>query len=94
MPRHRTPIDRAVGRLISAIQKEWLTEHGEPAEVAEYAMNRVHELLQATKTESVNAVLGNQSLADYLGKLWLRRHPAVMLAVNELESLIRSSPHR
>ena len=93
MPRHRTPIERAVGRLISAIQKEWVTETGEPAAIAEHVMNRAHALLQVGSNESIAARLGAQSLTDYLGILWVRRHPSVLAAIEDLQFLIDAEQH-
>ena len=54
MPREKSESERAAGRLILAIQKEWGLELGEPeAEQSELVMGRAHELLQARNAVSM-----------------------------------------
>lgn len=93
MPRQRTPTEAAAGKLIAAIQKEWGSDLGEPSNAAsEYAMEQAHRLLQASKEKRLETLLGNGLVADYLGPLWVKRHPSVADAIEELESLV--SPAR
>lgn len=48
MPRERTPYQAAVGKLISAIQKEWLGEAGTTvAALSEDVLGAAHTLLIA-----------------------------------------------
>ena len=51
-------------------------------------MGRAHEVLKATKDGTLKALLGTQSLTDYLGALWVKRHPSVLPIVKKLELLI------
>ena len=94
MPRNRTALEAAAGKLISAIQREWVTEAGEStSEVSEHVMNSAHDLLGAAKQGSVEQVLGGRSVTDYLGALWVRRHPAVAPAIRALESARPDGQH-
>lgn len=60
MPRDRTSLEKAAGKLISAIQKEWTAELGEPqADASEATMHASHSLLQAASAfGSIARVLG------------------------------------
>ncbi len=50
MPKKKTSIEIATGKLISSIQKEWGEELGESnVEASEDVMDRGHNLLQAAK---------------------------------------------
>lgn len=90
MPRRRTPIEMAAGKLVSAVQKEWGVELGtSSADVGEHVLGRAHGLLQAASAGMLDAVLGSNSVADFLGILWIKRHPDVLPAVRELESSMR-----
>jgi len=94
MPRERTATERAAGKLITTVQREWGAELGEPsAEISEHVMGRAHELLQASKDGTLKALLGVQNLTDYLGALWVKRHPTVLPAIRELELLIVPGQH-
>ncbi len=49
--------EQAAGKLISAIQKEWGLELGNPvAEESEYVMGLAHNLLQARTANASNAI--------------------------------------
>ncbi|MCU7931647.1 MAG: hypothetical protein KZQ90_12665 [Candidatus Thiodiazotropha sp. (ex Codakia rugifera)] len=88
MAKKKTPLEKAAGKLISAIQKEWGEELGEfTAEVSEDVMGKGHDLLQAAKKNEVTYVLKGLNVSQYLGELWVRRHPAVKehIAVFEKE---------
>ena len=94
MPRERTAVEAAAGKLVSAVQKEWGTELGTPsAEIGDHALGRAHELLQAAKAGTLSALLGSGGVADFLGALWVKRHPAVLPVVRELESLAVRGQH-
>ncbi len=87
MPKHRTETEKAAGKLITAIQKEWGAELGtSTADVGEHVLGRAHELLHAASTGTLRSVLGTQGVTDFLGPLWVRRHPAVLPAIHALES--------
>lgn len=85
----RTPIEIAAGKLISAIQKEWTAELGEPcAAQSERAMNRAHDLLQAAKTGKVAECLHGQSITQYLGQSWVQQHAAVVPFINSMQACL------
>ncbi len=92
MPKKKTSIEIATGKLISAIQKEWGEELGESnVEASEDVMDRGHNLLQAAKNYEIIDVLGGLSVTQYLGEIWVRRHPSVKeyiaILENELEAI-------
>lgn len=89
MPRKRSELQRALGKLISAIQKEWGAQLGEPqAEFSEDVMDSTHHLLQAGTVEGVKEVLGPLTLRQYIGEVWLQGHPQVKPAVAAVEELL------
>jgi hypothetical protein len=83
-------LEAAAGRLISAIQKEWIAEAGEDsAPESEAVMHTAHDLLQAAKKQDLNTLFAGRSVAQFLGESWVQRHPAVIPAIRELQVLIR-----
>jgi hypothetical protein len=94
MPRERTAIDVAAGKLISSIQCEWSDEAGtDQGQITEQIMDLAHDLLVAAKAGTLQDALGSRSIADYLGPLWVKRHPAVLPAIEKLESLLVPGQH-
>ena len=89
MPRNRTPLEKAAGKLIAAIQKEWVEEMGGPTSVAsEQVMHASHSLLQAASaTGSISSVVGTGSVSDFLGQSWVDAHPNVLPFIRTLEKL-------
>lgn len=88
MPRHRTPLEVAAGKLILAIQREWSAEAGEPSAVmSEQVMHSSHNLLQAAKRGSIADVVGSGSVSEFLGKQWVQEHPKVWPHILALEGL-------
>lgn len=88
MTRLRTPLETAAGKLITAIQKEWGIEAGEPqAAASENAMHAAHDLLQAaSKFGSIVSVTGSGSVVGVLGEQWVQAHPQVLPYIVALES--------
>lgn len=88
MPRHRTPLEAAAGKLIVAIQKEWGSEAGQPwAARSEAVMHSAHALLQAaSKDGSIENVIGPGSVMTFLGWEWVDAHPAVLPYIADLEA--------
>ncbi len=83
----RTPLEAAAGKLISAIQREWHAEAGEPSALeSEEVMHACHGLLKAAKNGSLSAVLGSKTVAQFLGTHWVAAHPNVSAVISELES--------
>jgi hypothetical protein len=87
MPRNRTALEQAAGKLILRIQQEWMQELGEPAAAdSEQVMNRAHDLLQAasarrpasgcSSSRSKNFWAGNGCTAilgySHSSMIWLR----------------------
>lgn len=92
MPQKRSDVEAAAGKLISAIQKVWGAETGESvAQVSEEVMDLAHGLLQARTATGMLAVLGERSVTEYLGELWVARHPEVETAIRDLEQAIASA---
>lgn len=89
MPRKRTHIEKAAGKLISIIQKEWGNELGEPyAELSENVMNTAHDFLQAGTANKIKEILGSLTISQYLGEDWVQTHPNVVPAIMSLEEEI------
>lgn len=89
MPRNRTDIEAAAGRLISAVQKAWGSELGtSTANTGEHVLGRAHELLRAAQSGTLDAILASGSVADFLGALWIKRHPQVLPAIQEVQCLL------
>jgi len=92
MPKDKSSLERAAGKLISAVQKEWGEELGESTSIlSEEVMNNCHTLLQAAKSKEVRAVLGGLSVSQYLGEVWVRNHPSVQTYIVKFESELSSS---
>ncbi len=91
MPRIGTSLRAALGRLISAIQKVWGTELGEPcAEFSQDVMSRAHLLLRARNREQIIKTLGGLSLPQFLGEVWLQRHPEIKPFIASVEEWLKS----
>lgn len=91
MPRNRTALEQAAGKLILRIQQEWMQELGGPAAAdSEQVMNRAHDLLVAASASRSDQGLLQQSIEEFLGREWLRRHPGVQPFVNALAEQLQS----
>ena len=91
MPRSRTALEQATGKLILRIQQEWMQELGEPAAAdSEQVMNRAHDLLVAASAGRLDQGLQQQSIEEFLGREWLRSQPAVQPFVNALTEQLQS----
>jgi hypothetical protein len=92
MPKKKSPLEHAAGKLISAIQKEWGKELGEStAKVSEEVIGKGHDLLQASSSNEVTKMLCGMSVTQYLGELWVRRHPLVKEYIEDFERELESS---
>jgi hypothetical protein len=89
MPRNRSPLQHAAGKLVSAIQKEWAEELGtDAAQNTEQVMYLAHDFVHvAAKVESIGILLGDRTVDLYLGRDWVRSHPAVWPFIRALEEL-------
>ncbi|WP_457673683.1 hypothetical protein [Thiolapillus sp.] len=89
MARKRTALQKAAGKLIFAIQKEWGEDLGGPhAEFSEDVMDRAHDLLQAGTSEEVRKILDPRTVCQYVGEVWLQGHPNVKQFVAAFEELL------
>jgi len=92
MPKDKSDLEKAAGKLISAIQKEWGNELGESsAEISELVMNKGHDLLAGAKDGTLLKVLNGVSVTEFLGETWVRRHPSVKESIKSLEVAIASN---
>jgi hypothetical protein len=93
MPRKRSELKKAAGKLVSAIQKEWSAEAGlDCASESEEILDQSHTLLQAVDGDSFDAsVLNGSSIAQFLGESWVSRHPRVIPAIEHLHRCIKES---
>lgn len=86
MPKKKSEFQKAAGKLISAIQKEWGGEFGcTTAEFSENVMYAAHDLLQAGTREKANELLGSMSVRQYIGDVWVQAHPSVKSAIAALQ---------
>jgi hypothetical protein len=86
MPKKKTELQKAAGKLISAIQKEWGDVLGEEnAEFSENIMDAAHDLLQAGTQDKMKEVLGGMTVKQYLGEVWVQGHPNVKPAILALQ---------
>lgn len=91
MPRKRSPVGIAVGKLILEIQKE----RGEVIVVPDAALtrkvlDRAHTLLQAAQAASVSSLLDGRSVAEYLDPVWVEMHPSVKPSIAALDAALNA----
>ena len=85
-------MEHAAGKLISAIQKEWGHEFGEPAaEISEDIIDKGHDLLQAIKNDEIHPILDGLTVTEYLGASWDQNHPSVMKYITCVESALNAT---
>ena len=86
MPKFKSISESAAGKLISAIQKEWGSELGDPvADESEYVMGLAHKLLQARTAKVMKDILDGKSIREYLGIDWVDNHVSVLGFIEQLE---------
>jgi hypothetical protein len=89
MSKDKSDFQKAAGKLISAIQKEWGNTLGNPnAEFSENVMDSAHDLLQAGTIEKASELLGPMTVRQYLGEVWVQSHPSVRPAISVIENLL------
>ena len=85
MPRKRSPVGIAAGKVILAIQKELEDVVGESDSVlAQKVMYRARTLLRAAQSASVSNLLDGRSVAEYLDPVWVEMHPSVKPSIEGL----------
>jgi hypothetical protein len=80
MPRPRNQVQRALGALVLAIQKEENlvvgdSTHWPAAQVARHKAE--HLLAAAVNRAKLDGLLGDNSATTYIGADWLLKHPSV-----------------
>ncbi len=91
MTKAKTPLAATLGRLISAIQKVWGSELGEPyAEFSQDVISKAHLLLRAGDKEQIIKSLDGLSLPQFLGEVWLQRHPEIKPFIASVEEWLKS----
>jgi len=89
MPKEKTELERAAGKLISAIQEEWGKETGEPnAYFTERVMDSAHDLLQADGPHAIMELLDSLTVRQFLGDVWVQGHPSVTPAIAAFEEAL------
>ena len=92
MKKPKSKLEVAAGKLISAIQKEWGAETGElVADQSEEVISKGHSLLCGSKNGNVEAVLDGRSVTQFLGDLWVHRHPNVKRSIDDFEVALHDS---
>lgn len=85
MPRKRSPVGIAAGKLILAIQKE-CDEEAEASEkvLTQKVLDRAHTLLQAAQSASASSLLDGRSVVEYLDSVWVELHPSIKPSIEAL----------
>lgn len=89
MAKTKNELQKAAGKLISVIQKEWGEQLGNKnADFSERVMDAAHDILQAGSVEKARELLGSLTVRQYLGDVWVQSHPDVMPAILAVESVL------
>lgn len=51
-------------------------------------MELAHDLLQAQGGPEMRFILGERTVTEFLGELWVKRHPAVKPAIRSVEEAL------
>jgi hypothetical protein len=90
MPREASDLERALGRLLTAVQSEETRAIDSPDWRATHAvLQRVETLYWAAKRAMFEETLGEDGVRGYLGLQWLANHPRVLPAIQDLELQIQ-----
>ena len=89
MSKTRTQQEALAGKLISAVQKCWSEQAGEPqAEESEKVMHASHSLLQAAKAGTLEELLGKKSVIERLGLEWFQANPSALPSALALQESV------
>ena len=92
MAKIKSEFQKAAGKLISTIQKEWGEELGNSnADFSERVMDAAHDILQVGSAEKANEVLGALTIRQFLGDVWVQSHPEVIPAILAVENVLNES---
>jgi hypothetical protein len=90
VPRKRSPVAIAAGKLILAIQKACEEAVREPdTALAQKVVYRARTLLRAAQSDSVSNLLDGRSVAEYLDPVWVEMHPSVKPGIAALIAVLR-----
>ena len=89
MPKKRSEYHAAVGKLISAVQKEWANEVGtSTSEFTQAVISAGHLLLNAKDLEQARELLGGRTVQQFLGDVWVRKHPLVKDYIDRVQLIL------
>jgi hypothetical protein len=90
MPRKRSPVAIAAGKLILAIENACEEVVGErDALLEQRVVYRARTLLRAAQSASVTNLLDGRSVAEYLDPVWVETHPSVKPSIVDLIAALR-----
>ncbi|MGZ8249602.1 hypothetical protein [Methylomagnum sp.] len=91
MQNRQAELARNLSKLISAIQKHWMEQLGEPeAPLTEAAMHKAHRLLTAVQEGTPMSALAGGTVADFLGRDWLDAQPWARPHVQKIQAAVDS----
>ncbi|HVI57740.1 MAG TPA: hypothetical protein VM619_02550 [Luteimonas sp.] len=89
MDRERSPLDKALGKLVSSIQREELEAAGSEAwEQTKAALEAVENLLWSLRRLPGSSP--DLNIAALIGESWLARHPSVLPALEQAQAALDS----
>lgn len=92
MQNRPSELARHVSKLISAIQKQWMEELGEPdAPVTETVLQNAQQLLTAIRDGSIARLLAEGTIEQHLGASWIASHPWAKPHVRKIEAAISTA---
>lgn len=91
----KSKFQKAAGKLISVIQREWGEELGNSnANFSGKVMDSAHNILQAGSPEKARELLGLLTIRQYLGDVWVQSHPVVMSAILAVEETMNKDTQK
>lgn len=90
MARPRTPVRRAVGKLIMELDREYMraVEDGQPTEWLQSALDKAHDFLGCETDSEVRGILGPKTMVRFFGSLKSQSFPRVAAKLAELDLLL------
>ena len=87
----KTELEKALGKLISEIQKH--VDDNDSVSASEFSLNvmdSAHELLMARVKEEIIRLLHGKSVDQYLGETWVKSRPKVFAKVKDVQCLLEN----
>ena len=93
MARPRTPIRRAIGKLIVELDREYMRalEDSQPTDWIQAALDKAHDLLGYDSDSKVRGVIGAGTMTRFFGSLESQSYPGVAARLAELDSLLSTT---